>query len=87
MPHPSAAHLPFRAVQQYVNQLLLPQAHRTQALQVVTLRAETEHGHLSFRANHRQGADIALGMLAGIEVVGDLAQGLGRVASVLPLEL
>lgn len=42
MPHPPATHLPFLAVQQHINQLLLAQTHGTEALQVVTLGALRE---------------------------------------------
>ena len=87
MPHSPAAHLPFRVIQQHINQLLLTQAHSTQALQVVSLGAEAEYGHLSLRADQRLGTYSALRMLTGIEVVGNLAQGLGSVAPVFPLEL
>ena len=87
MPHSPAAHLPFPAIEQHINQLLLTQAHGTETLQVVALRTEAEHGHLSLCADQGQGAYGALGMLPGIEVIGDLAQGLGGVAPVLPLEI
>ncbi|MUF05756.1 hypothetical protein GNF76_15485 [Pseudomonas sp. CCM 7893] len=58
--------IPFPAIEQHINQLLLTQAHRTQTLQVVALGAEAKHCDLTFRTDQRQDTHGAFRMLSSI---------------------
>ena len=69
MPHSHAAHLAFPAIEQHINQLLLTQAHCTQALKVVALGAEPEHRNFAFQPHEGQRAYSALRVLTCIEII------------------
>ncbi len=82
-----AIHLSFAAIQQHINQLLFAQAHRTLALKVVALWTKAKDSYLAFWADNGQRAHSALRVHTGVQVIGDLAKGLGSISPTLAFEL